>query len=145
MLDGEGSDSEVVREILGSLHRYVLDEVMVTEFPDLVQNVLQVFLGNVHTNSTRRFIEGFEYGYPIGLAIPSNGVERQPLPENELQIRQSPHMIGVVVAQIHIEVLGLEVIEHPIHAGTCIQDDAQLRDGVAGGLSQIAGTVSIGT
>ena len=87
MFNGERSDFGILREINTSLHRHIFDHFLVTEFLHLVLNVLQVFLGNVDTDSGRRFIEGFDYGYPIGFAIPGNGVKRHSLPEDGLQVR----------------------------------------------------------
>ena len=39
-------------------------------------------------------------------------------------------MVGVVMTQIDIELGSLEIVDHPIHSVTGIQDDAQLEDGI---------------
>jgi hypothetical protein len=51
----------------------------------------------------------------------------------------------VIVAQVDVEPVILEVVDHPVEARPGIQGEAQFGNGIAGGLSQIVGTVSVRT
>jgi len=54
-------------------------------------------------------------------------------------------MVGVVVAQKNVELIILEVVDHPIQPSPSIQGDAQIGDGLAGGVPQLVGSESTRT
>ncbi|MGC9334601.1 MAG: hypothetical protein ACP5JJ_10660 [Anaerolineae bacterium] len=90
------------------------------------------------------FPECSENAARVRRSFAGHGLERSTLPEDGPREGQSPGMVTVIVAQVDVEPVIVEVVEHPVEARPGSQDEAQLGNSSVGGLSQIVGTASVG-